>query len=576
MNLSSTILSKVFLIIGMVAFITTTGDDGTVLQVQGHSPLFSPTLHSLFESVNEEHTAHRMTVEGVVPSWIKGAKYNNGFGKFEAKSGEWRFNMLFEASAVVYRWRIDNGQVYFTNKFVRSEYFNDTMRNRVPRAKTFLGTTPPMSVWDRLYTILTNSVGDNYVVNAVPFSSRERDHLFAISDIAGHYEVDFETLDTIGPYHFDDSISGQFYTLTCAHPTVVAGVPGWFNYNLNMNFFYNMYKNGWSLPFEYHIWKTDPSAAEPMRRTILAKIPTGWRIPYVHSFPVTRNFAIITEFPLFWKIGGVAFSVLMEDALYYDPSQQVKSTVVDLRTGEVVAVFESIPTAFFSFHFINAYEDEATRSIVVDWAGFHDIKYHLRAYVVADDRKANEFPLDQGVTYRLVYRLPETSCSSSGATLAAGGSISQSIIGGSNVDVELPIINNNFRGRDYQYFYATGKTVHQSWWNEVVKVNVKTGKVLTWSKPDHWPSEPSFVQRQRSGVVDLQSEDDGVLLVNVLGPDSSYLLILDARDFSVLATAKAPMKIAYTSHGNWVDDDDRSEKTSHSTVATGPSFREEL
>ncbi|PIO32051.1 hypothetical protein AB205_0126560, partial [Aquarana catesbeiana] len=74
------------------------------------------------------------------------------------------------------------------------------------------------------------------------------------------------------------------------------------------------------------------------------------------------------------------------------------------------------------------------------------------------------------------------------------------------------------------------------------------GKV--WKEDGFYPSEPIFVPSP-----DSVEEDDGVLLSAVLTPHqdkSTFLLILNAKDFTEIARAEVPLQIPYGFHGIFV------------------------
>ncbi|MBK5199237.1 MAG: carotenoid oxygenase family protein, partial [Methyloceanibacter sp.] len=84
--------------------------------------------------------------------------------------------------------------------------------------------------------------------------------------------------------------------------------------------------------------------------------------------------------------------------------------------------------------------------------------------------------------------------------------------------------------------------------DSIVKVDTKTGEVMSWYEEGVYPGEPVFVPAPSA-----QTEDDGVLLSVVLdiANDQSFLLVLDAATLQEKARAETPHAIPFHFHGNY-------------------------
>jgi len=119
----------------------------------------------------------------------------------------------------------------------------------------------------------------------------------------------------------------------------------------------------------------------------------------------------------------------------------------------------------------------------------------------------------------------------------------------SSTFLELPTINDAYFMRNYTYVYGFAPSANAEWWfDSLVKVNVLTAQALWWSEPGCFPGEAVFVARP--GATD---EDDGVLLSVILDSvhNSSFLLILDARDLSEVARVNVDYVIRFGFHGRY-------------------------
>ena len=193
----------------------------------------------------------------------------------------------------------------------------------------------------------------------------------------------------------------------------------------------------------------------------------------------------------------------------------------------MAATFDLDPA--FVFHHINAFEDGD--DVVLDVCSHRDDSAVQDLYL-KKIRRGNR------VSQARVRRL----------TLKPGsGKVASRTISAGNF--ELPRIDyDRFSQRAYRYAYGVG-TRHPGtggFINEIAKVDVKKGERISWHQREQFPGEPVFV-----AAPGARGEDDGVVLSVVLDGNrgSSYLLVLDARDLSTVATAAVPHHIPFGFHG---------------------------
>src|SRR5690606_20971075 len=130
----------------------------------------------------------------------------------------------------------------------------------------------------------------------------------------------------------------------------------------------------------------------------------------------------------------------------------------------------------------------------------------------------------------------------------SGKKITKQIV--SQKPVELPRINyRKVNTREYQYVYGAGNTIKDNFLDTIIKIDVANKKEATWHKENLYPGEPVFVEKPGAA-----EEDDGILLSIVLNAatQTSFLLILDAKDLRELARANVPHHIPFGFHGEYL------------------------
>jgi carotenoid cleavage dioxygenase-like enzyme len=118
--------------------------------------------------------------------------------------------------------------------------------------------------------------------------------------------------------------------------------------------------------------------------------------------------------------------------------------------------------------------------------------------------------------------------------------------------LDLPRINyGRCHERPYRYVWGVG-VGDSGWLDHIVKADLTDRSARRWSQPGCYPGEPVFVAAPAANGAS-PSEDEGVLLSVVLDGEreTSFLLVLDAKDLSELARAEMPGVMPLGFHGQF-------------------------
>jgi all-trans-8'-apo-beta-carotenal 15,15'-oxygenase len=119
---------------------------------------------------------------------------------------------------------------------------------------------------------------------------------------------------------------------------------------------------------------------------------------------------------------------------------------------------------------------------------------------------------------------------------------------------EFPTMNPARVGQDGRYYYLgaaateTGNAPLQA----ITKIDLQTKATITWSAAPHgFVSEPQFITKPQAAT-----EDDGwvVTLVYQADRDATDIVILDAKDLTVIAKLHLPHHLPFGLHGSWTDE----------------------
>jgi beta,beta-carotene 9',10'-dioxygenase len=457
-----------------------------------------------FGKTENEIAIEQLPVRGTIPDWLTGTLIRNGPGTFEV--GQERYRHWFDGLAMLHKFMVHDGNVSYANKYLNTKSYR-AARETGKISYSEFATDPCRSLFSRVTSVFSPRITDSAKVSIAKIA----DHFLALAETPIQVEFDPETLETVGVFNYEDRLVGQ---MTTVHPQ--------FDFEHNQVFNVVTHYNRVS---HYNIYRMENSLMPHKIGAVSSHQPA-----YMHSFGMTKNYIILTEFPL--MVNPLSLLLWLKpyiENFQWKPGRGTPFWVINRWTGEVVGRYECDP--FFAFHHINAFEqgDE----LILDINAYSDASIVKSYYLDYLENEKNKLPV--GTIRR--YRLP-----------LKGKQVTFETI--SDVCIELANFDYarfNMRS-DYRYVYAVGlhPEQRQGFYNQIEKVDIQTGTNTSWHEAGCYPGEPIFVGRPgRMG------EDDGVILSVVLDANrgSSFLLILNAQSFSEIARAEIPQPVLFGYHG---------------------------
>ena len=165
-------------------------------------------LSCLFQSIDEHPEPVSAEVKGNLPSWLTGTLIRNGPGRFEC--GDTSFNHWFDGQGLLHRFHIEGGHVTYSNKFVRSESYADSLKHGSSNHYEFGSFIPPdpcQNIFTRFFSrFLGDEVSmDNTLVNVFPMKEK----IYATTETSFIFEINPETLDTLKKVSFTEEFPGN-------------------------------------------------------------------------------------------------------------------------------------------------------------------------------------------------------------------------------------------------------------------------------------------------------------------------------------------------------------------------------
>jgi carotenoid cleavage dioxygenase-like enzyme len=261
----------------------------------------------------------------------------------------------------------------------------------------------------------------------------------------------------------------------------------------------------------------------------VAAIPVS-RPAYMHSFGMSADHLVLTEFPL--VVNPINLRLSGEPFIRnyrWKPERGLVFHVVEKDSGRLVRTAKT--HAAFAFHHVNAFADGA--GLNVDAVVYRDAAIIDQLYLAR--LRASTPVTATGTLMR--FHVP----------FASDAPVKRRALAA--LAFELPRINyDQCAGKPYRYVWGTGQKTRGDFLDSIVKIDTAGGESIIWFKSGFYPGEPVFVPAPSA-----KAEDDGVLLSIVLdiARDRSFLLVLDATSLQALARAEAPHAIPFHFHGNY-------------------------
>lgn len=465
-----------------------------------------------FNDQETELAIPSLHVEGAIPRWLSGTLVRNGPARFRLHDKT--LNHWFDGLAMLHKFDIVDGCVSYANKSLDTPARRAATDGRMKYAE--FATDPCRSLFKRMTQVFSTP---QFGANANVSIGTIADQFVAQAEVPMPVAFDGDTLSTIGILDYEDRLQGY---VTTAHPHYDRDQHAAYNYLLNFG-----------VTSTYQVYRLPDGS----RRRQLLGSATAKRPSYMHSFAISKKYAILMEFPLVVNPFRLLASGKPFIANYrWEPERGTRFSLVDRHTGEVR--YAHADEAWFGFHHVNAVDrDQEDGVIDLDIIAYPtaEVVQHFYLTSLLERPNHNVYPASELRRFTI--------------NAATGTVTSRTLVDHS---AELPRINyGQYNSKPYRYVYANGiaRRGESVFLDTIVKLDVESGEVKEWRHDNQFPGEPVFVARP-----DASSEDDGVLLTVVLDADrnTSYLLLLDARDLSEVARALVPQHVPFGFHGAYI------------------------
>lgn len=277
----------------------------------------------MWQPVSIQHNRLQLQIEGELPVELKGTYYRNGPNPFILNEPGYH---QFDGDGMLHRIDIGETKAFYTNKWIETEKFHiESHFNK----KVFYYYRE----YIEKYAGKTNQKGKGSGpanTNVVFFNNK----LFVLHESSAPIEIDADTLKTVKKWDFLGNESWQTMT---AHPKICP------------------------ITHELNTYSYDPFQKELIyyRLDRFGKLINFFKvdIPYtpllVHDFAITNNYIIFMLFPLVIEPSSVTNKIY---DIAWRQTYQTQLMVYNKKSGERVCDYSL--DAFFSYHFINAYQKE--------------------------------------------------------------------------------------------------------------------------------------------------------------------------------------------------------------------------
>ncbi len=458
-----------------------------------------------FGQSEQELVIDELPLSGTLPKWVEGTLLRNGPGTFNP--GEQDLRHWFDGLAMLHKFTFRDGKVSYANKFLQCDAYSQA-KEQGKIAYSEFATDPCYTLFDRVKEVFSPGFTDSAKVNI----GKLHGQFVALGEPSLQVEFDPETLESVGVFAYDDKVKNH---VTTVHPHADRDTI----FNLTTRF---------GRVSSYRFMKLEKEQPHQLVSRQKVKQPA-----YIHSFGMSPNYLILTEYPFVVNPLSILFHAKPFIENYrWKPERGTRIFIFNRHTGELVK--QTVTDPFFAFHHVNAFERQG--ELIFDMVVYPDPDIIDAFYL--DRIRAEEKKLPGGELRR--FRLDP----------GGGGEVAAETL--CDEGVELPRFDYDSLNMDgsYRYVYSIGvdRAKKNSFYDQIVKSDLQTGKAKIWKEENSFPGEPVFLPNP-----DGKKEDDGVNLSIVLDEanGSSFLLVLDSSDFSEIARATIPQPVLFGYHGSF-------------------------
>ncbi|XP_066297505.1 beta,beta-carotene 15,15'-dioxygenase-like [Branchiostoma lanceolatum] len=486
--------------------------------------LFTTNLKEL------QHVPMKYDSNNTIPKWLEGTLVRNAPAMFEL--GGRSAIHVFDGFAKIHSIAIGQQAINFSSAFLQtSAYTRSKAAKRYAPAITFYGVDPGFNAVEKLEAF--EFPYDNTDVNVWKYGHGDNSVYAALTDAWVYAKFDLDSLASQGvDIPQVNGIHWSRLVQSCAHPLVEPGTNNSINYLMFPSLIPGQKQ-------QYYVVRIkDLNTFE-----VLANFQSE-KSSYMHSFALTENYAVFFVQPAVFDFIKMVNTAMVGDSMGWFPEDKTQVVVANLKTGKI----ETVETdAIFYTHHANAYET-ADGKIVADVCAFEEGVAVFGDYKLPMLRNLTTLHQRPSKSRLYRYTIDLANKSVQTKTFRSDDPMQDYLH-----KVDVPIINENYRGRHYCYLYGVvfdfspSNALNGSF--ALVKKNLCTpGKDLYWYKPTHFVSEPSVVANP-----DGKDEDDVVVLSAVFDADQgkSYLLILDGKTMKPINSAYMPTYIPFGFHGKF-------------------------
>ena len=502
---------------------------------------------------------------GHIPSYVQGTLIRNGGGIWTTSDKNEEFSHIFDGFAKIHAYRIQNSKVKCQSRFLRGSWYKAFLEKDKQSFPAGIGTGPVLDANNkqpklgmvRKIQALLNSatIFDNTPVNIWDYQPHlkeannnvKKKTITALTDAPPRTTIDFNTMETISSSTINPLASDAkgFELLETAHPLYshAETSDGVDTFNVAVEL-------GIKGPNINLIRETSHG-----ERSVVTSIPSTDGIPYIHSFGLSANYAVIVLQPLRLDPSPDRMLELgfLRAMTHVD---QTRVVVVDVVSRNIV-LDNYIDEKVYFYHTISQaeFQHETDQGVTVS--------LRLCAYKTPDQitgehqfmrleqaKKGREWrnKLNKGGMFC------DINCNLLDRTVKVDwkDEIQQGY--------ELPVTRySRAYGKDclsvkhprYVYAFgafALGSNDYDNW--AIFKFDLEKNRVSSYFQEESvYLSEPLFIRDPEAAA-----EDDGVLLSQAYfgKEDETKLLVFDARNMEVMATVSTGMRAPLDFHGAWI------------------------